>query len=244
MGKQQKLKQDRKLEELEREERGMERKKAFATIIVGALIIGFLSFGVWTFRDKLGLGISKNEPAAGTNSPSGEDLQGAGVTEPQSDKTAVLETNYGPIRLKLFTNVAPKTVENFERLAKSGFYDGVKFHRVIKDFMIQTGDPNSKDDNWSDDGTGGPDYTFEDEINEYKLLRGRLAMANRGPNTNGSQFFIVTASSTPWLDGKHTVFGEVTAGLDIVDKIEAVPTNTNDHPTEDVVITRITVTTN
>ena len=102
--------------------------------------------------------------------------------------------------------------------------------------MIQTGDPNSKDDDWSDDGTGGPGYSFADEINDYKLVRGRLAMANSGPDTNGSQFFIVTKESTPWLDGKHTVFGEVAVGMDVVDKIDGVQTNENDHPLTDIVI--------
>lgn len=153
-------------------------------------------------------------------------------------KIAVLETNLGTIKFKMFPEAAPKTVENFEKLAQQGFYDGIKFHRVIKDFMIQTGDPNSKDNDWSNDGQGGPGYTFEDEINDYKLIRGRVAMANSGPNTNGSQFFIVTAESTPWLDGKHTVFGEVTEGMDVIDKIEAVKTNENDHPLDDVVMNK------
>src|SRR3989338_3931145 len=124
-------------------------------------------------------------------------------------------------------------------LAQAGFYDGTKFHRVIKDFMIQGGDPLSKDDDPSNDGQGGPGYKFQDEINRHKLVKGSLAMANSGPNTNGSQFFIVTKDSTPWLDGKHTNFGYVTAGLDIVEKVEKVEVSENDRPIEDVVINGI-----
>ena len=115
-------------------------------------------------------------------------------------------------------------------LAQLGFYNNTKFHRVIKDFMIQGGDPNSRDDDWSNDGLGGPGYRFKDEFNSHLLVRGSLAMANSGPNTNGSQFFIVTASSTPWLDGHHVNFGQVINGMDIVDKIENLPVNENDHP--------------
>lgn len=160
-----------------------------------------------------------------------------------NSSVAVLETNFGVIKIELFAKDAPKTVENFARLAKNGFYDGTKFHRVIKNFMIQGGDPNSKDDDWSNDGIGGPGYVFADEINSHKLARGVLAMANAGPNTNGSQFFIVTAPSTPWLDGKHTAFGKVIEGMDIVDKIENVVTDKsrNDHPVEDVVVESIKI---
>jgi len=156
---------------------------------------------------------------------------------------ALMKTNMGDIKLELFKDDAPNTVDNFVQLAESGFYDGVKFHRVIKDFMIQAGDPNSKDDDWSNDGMGGPGYTFADEINSHKLVRGALAMANAGPNTNGSQFFIVTAESTPWLDGHHTVFGQVAEGLDVVVAIENVPTNKEkgDHPVQDVVINNIEI---
>lgn len=165
--------------------------------------------------------------------------------DPSKSYTAVMTTDLGDISLKLFAQDAPKTVENFVNLAQNNFYDGVTFHRVIPGFMIQSGDPKSKDANCDDDGTGGPGYDFEDEINEHLLLRGRLAMANRGPNTNGSQFFIVTASSTPWLDGLHTVFGEVTQGLNVVDAIENVETNPGpackDHPIEDVVIRDVVI---
>ena len=145
---------------------------------------------------------------------------------------ATLHTNHGAISVELFDEDAPKTVENFTKLARDGFYDGVIFHRVIPDFMIQGGDPTGT-------GSGGPGYTFEDEINEHKVVRGALAMANAGPDTNGSQFFVVTAEATPWLDGKHTVFGRVTNGMDVVDTIEAVETDPNDKPLEPVSIERV-----
>ena len=145
---------------------------------------------------------------------------------------ATLKTNAGPITVRFFDEDAPKTVENFRKLAEDGFYDGVTFHRVIPDFMIQGGDPTGT-------GMGGPGYTFEDEINEHKVERGALAMANAGPNTSGSQFFIVTAEATPWLDGKHTVFGRVTGEMDAVDSISATETDAGDKPREAVVIERV-----
>jgi cyclophilin family peptidyl-prolyl cis-trans isomerase len=145
---------------------------------------------------------------------------------------ATLHTNHGAIAIELFDGDAPKTVENFTKLAGDGFYDGVVFHRVIPDFMIQGGDPTGT-------GRGGPGYTFEDEFNDHPVERGALAMANAGPNTNGSQFFIVTAESCPWLNGKHTVFGRVTDGMDVVDTISSLPTDGMDKPREDVVIERV-----
>jgi cyclophilin family peptidyl-prolyl cis-trans isomerase len=145
---------------------------------------------------------------------------------------ATLHTNHGAIAIELYDEDAPKTVENFLKLARDGFYDGVVFHRIIPDFMIQGGDPTGT-------GMGGPGYTFEDEFNDHKIERGALAMANAGPNTNGSQFFIVTTAAAPWLDGKHTVFGRVTEGMDAVDKIEAVETDGQDKPREPVVIERV-----
>jgi peptidyl-prolyl cis-trans isomerase B (cyclophilin B) len=148
--------------------------------------------------------------------------------------TAVMHTNQGDITLELYDEDAPKTVDNFKKLAGDDFYNGVIFHRVIKDFMIQGGDPTGT-------GRGGPGYTFEDEINDNKVVRGALAMANAGPNTNGSQFFIVTIDSAPWLDGKHTVFGHVVDGMDVVDKIEAGDTDQNDRPRADAVIERVSV---
>jgi peptidyl-prolyl cis-trans isomerase B (cyclophilin B) len=148
--------------------------------------------------------------------------------------TATLNTNPGAIEVELFDDDAPKTVQNFVKLARDGFYDGVIFHRIIRDFMIQGGDPTGT-------GRGGPGYTFDDEFNDHKVVRGALAMANAGPNTNGSQFFIVTTESAPWLDGKHTVFGRVTSGMDVVDEIEGVATDANDRPRDDVVIQSVSV---
>jgi cyclophilin family peptidyl-prolyl cis-trans isomerase len=139
--------------------------------------------------------------------------------------TAQIHTSHGTISLELFDDDAPKTVANFRKLAGEGFYDGIIFHRVIREFMIQGGCPQGT-------GTGGPGYTFEDEINPHKVVRGALAMANAGPDTNGSQFFIVTAETAPWLDGKHTVFGQVTAGMETVDSIEALPTGPRDRPVD------------
>jgi peptidyl-prolyl cis-trans isomerase B (cyclophilin B) len=148
--------------------------------------------------------------------------------------TAVMHTNQGDITLELFDEDAPKTVANFKKLAGDNFYNGIIFHRVIKDFMIQGGDPTGT-------GRGGPGYTFEDEFNDNKVVRGALAMANAGPNTNGSQFFIVTTDAAPWLDGKHTVFGRVVEGMEVVDKIEGADTDHNDRPREDARIESVTL---
>ena len=147
---------------------------------------------------------------------------------------ATLHTSEGPIEVELFQAEAPKTVENFVRLSREGFYDGLAFHRVIREFMVQGGCPEGT-------GTGGPGYTFEDEINEHKVVRGALAMANAGPNTNGSQFFIVTADAAPWLDGKHTVFGQVSSGMEAVEAIEGTETDDHDRPVEPKVIERVEV---
>jgi len=148
---------------------------------------------------------------------------------------ATMQTNQGAIEIELFDDDAPKTVENFKKLANDGFYNGVIFHRVIPDFMIQGGDPTGT-------GTGGPGYQFEDEFNDHGIVRGTLAMANAGPNTNGSQFFIVTAPACPWLDGKHTVFGCVTGdGMDVVDKIESAKTDHRDKPKDDIKIESISL---
>ena len=145
---------------------------------------------------------------------------------------ATFHTSEGTIEIELFPDDAPKTVANFTKLVGEGFYDGLTFHRVIPDFMIQGGCPQGT-------GTGGPGYQFEDEFNDHKVVRGALAMANAGPNTNGSQFFIVTAEATPWLDGKHTVFGQVTSGQDVVDRIQSVDRDGRDRPTTPVTIDRI-----
>ena len=146
--------------------------------------------------------------------------------------TATMHTSEGTIELELFPEDAPKTVGNFTKLAGEGFYDGVVFHRVIPDFMIQGGDPTGT-------GSGGPGYTFEDEFNDHKVIKGAVAMANAGPNTNGSQFFIVTADECSWLDGKHTVFGRVVEGQDVVDRISQVDRDGRDKPTTPVTIDRI-----
>ena len=146
--------------------------------------------------------------------------------------TATMHTNHGAIAIELYDDDAPKTVENFLKLSRDGFYDGVIFHRVIPDFMIQGGDPTGT-------GSGGPGYQFEDEFNDHKVVRGALAMANAGPNTNGSQFFIVTTAAAEWLDGKHTVFGRVTDGMDAVDSIEQVDRDAQDKPRDAVVIERV-----
>ena len=145
---------------------------------------------------------------------------------------AVMKTSEGEITFELFDEDAPKTVSNFKELVGQGFYDGLIFHRIIPDFMIQGGCPEGT-------GTGGPGYQFEDEINDHKVVRGALAMANAGPNTNGSQFFIVTTESAAWLDGKHTVFGEVTDGMDIVDTISDLPRDGRDRPKEEARIERL-----
>jgi peptidyl-prolyl cis-trans isomerase B (cyclophilin B) len=147
---------------------------------------------------------------------------------------AIFNTNRGAIEVEFFDDDAPNTVGNFRKLAADGFYDGLVFHRVIRDFMIQGGCPDGT-------GMGGPGYTFEDEFNPNKVIRGALAMANAGPNTNGSQFFIVTTPTAEWLDGKHTVFGKVIEGMDIVDAIETSPTDGHDKPLEDQKIESITL---
>jgi cyclophilin family peptidyl-prolyl cis-trans isomerase len=146
--------------------------------------------------------------------------------------TTTLHTSEGPIAIELFPEDAPKTVENFTKLAGEGFYDGLTFHRVIPDFMVQAGCPRG-------DGTGGPGYTFEDEFNDHRVARGALAMANAGPNTNGSQFFIVTADACPWLDGKHTVFGRVIEGQDVVDRISKAEADGRDRPRTPITIDRV-----
>src|SRR5919202_4435968 len=147
---------------------------------------------------------------------------------------ATMQTNHGTIELELFDEDAPKTVENFTKLSRDGFYDGVIFHRVIEDFMIQGGDPTGT-------GTGGPGYEFEDEFNDHKVERGALAMANAGANTNGSQFFIVTTGAAPWLDGKHTVFGRVTSGMDVVDDISQADTDARDKPRDEIRIESVRI---
>ena len=160
----------------------------------------------------------------------------------EKNPIVIMKTNYGDIKIELFRNMSPNTVDNFINLVNEGFYNGTKFHRVIKDFMIQGGDPLTKDDTKKDYwGTGGPGYKFNDEINNVKLVRGSFAMANSGPNTNGSQFFIVTADATSWLDGAHTNFGSVIEGLDVVMNIQNIETEAGDIPKNDVIIDEIII---
>lgn len=159
----------------------------------------------------------------------------------QNKQIIILETNLGNIEIALFPDAAPKTVENFLKLAESSFYDNTKFHRVIKDFMIQGGDPYSKGEDKSVYGTGGPGYKFADEVNDLEMVRGTLAMANSGPNTNGSQFFIVTTQAAPWLNGKHTIFGQVISGMEIVNKIENLATDDRDLPLSPVIIGKVII---
>jgi cyclophilin family peptidyl-prolyl cis-trans isomerase len=190
----------------------------------------------------------KVKPTGKKAEPAGEEAA-AGQNEGQKQvqmedlvsqySKATIKTNLGDIKVEFYKAESPVTVNVFMNLAKTGFYEGVKFHRIIKDFMIQGGDPLSKDDDPSNDGKGGPGFKFQDEINSHKLVHGSLAMANSGPNTNGSQFFLVTAEKTPWLDGKHTNFGRVIFGLDVMEKIGNLATDGTDHPLEPVIIEKV-----
>lgn len=203
-------------------------------LIAAVIVVGLAGLYFYTNRPQ----------AEEKTSMANSETQTAPAAEPATNKVsvagAVFKTSLGDIELALFPDKAPKTVANFVELAGKGFYNDTKFHRIIKDFMIQGGDPLSKDDSqqarW---GTGGPGYQFEDEINDQKLVKGMLAMANAGPGTNGSQFFIVTAQATPWLDGHHTVFGKVVKGMDIVNKIGVVATGAGDVPKAPVVIKEV-----
>lgn len=189
----------------------------------------------------LALTIAACTPGANQNSNSNTNQANTNTTMENQAKQAIIKTSMGDVTVNFYTE-SPKTVANFVKLAEEGFYDGTRFHRVIKDFMVQAGDPLSKDtgakDRW---GTGGPGYVFGDEINTHKLVRGSLAMANAGPNTNGSQFFIVTLDQTPWLDGKHTNFGTVISGMEVIDQIEGSQTDSRDRPVQDVIIESIEI---
>ena len=200
---------------------------ALAIVIILALLA--YVFGPWRDRG--------NQENLLTNNQLNNNMVTA--TAEQAITKAILKTSSGNIEIQFFKDKAPATVANFIKLSQASFYDGVKFHRVIKDFMIQSGDPLSKGDNPALYGRGGPGYTFPDEINDQKIVQGVIAMANSGPNTNGSQFFIVTAAATPWLDGKHTVFGRVISGMDVVNKINNVLTGENDIPKTPIVINSV-----
>jgi cyclophilin family peptidyl-prolyl cis-trans isomerase len=226
-------------------------KKIFFSLILMVFLTGCNQSSLNTEADagkinenKLNLEVGQSSrETANKNNENNKMQENKSVTYEDLTKeysVAVLKTNMGEIKLKFYAEASPVTVNNFLNLAKDGFYDGTRFHRVIKDFMIQGGDPKSKDlsqkNMW---GTGDPGYKFSEEINSEKLVRGSLAMANSGPNTNGSQFFIVTAPATPWLDGKHTNFGYVAEGMEIVEQIESVDTDANDRPAEDIIIESI-----
>lgn len=236
MGKAEKLKEQRKLDKI-RKQLDKDRKVRLVSFILAGLVIGsLLGTGVYFgakyakskfFTGKAATTETTKERKTYNKEP---DMQ----IDINKTYTAKFETNQGNFEAEFFTKDAPKTVNNFVTLARDGFYDGLSFHRVIKDFMIQGGDP-------SGDGTGGPGYKFEDEFNSHKLVKGTLAMANSGANTNGSQFFIVTKEATDWLDGKHTAFGNITGGLENVMKIQDLPVGENDKPNEAVIINKVTI---
>lgn len=246
MGKAQRLKEERRQQRESLEKRSLKRKSfvfKMATFIVvfGTTFYG-LKIGYARFfkgdRDKTEIAANADQYHEEAKSYKIGERKYSQVPDMQIDVEkeyfATIKTNKGEFKSKLFTKDAPKTVNNFVVLARDKFYDGLTFHRIIKDFMIQGGDPNG-------DGTGDPGYKFEDEINSHKLVRGTLAMANSGPNTNGSQLFIVTKETTDWLDGKHTSFGEVIEGMDIVMNIEEVETGENDKPKEEVKIESVII---
>lgn len=217
-------------------------------VVIALFIVAILAYQQYGTRIADSFGYSTASPKASATpstdaSPSSPAASpsSATTTDNQENKKmiATISTTMGDIKLELFQKDAPKTVENFQKLAEKGYYNGVIFHRVIKDFMIQGGDPTGT-------GRGGESIfgsRFEDEINEHKIVVGTLAMANAGPNTNGSQFFIVTEQDQPRLDGSYTVFGQVTEGMEVVRKIAAVKTDANDKPLEDVKMTKVTVET-
>jgi len=204
------------------------KDKFMKNIILTIALIFLIGFGFFLISKYT----SDDEPV---NENTGQD-------QDRENSQAIIKTSMGDITVELYDTDAPKTVENFIKLTGENFYDNTRFHRVIKDFMIQAGDPFTKHvslkDKW---GTGGPGYTFEDEINSRKLIKGSLAMANSGPNTNGSQFFIISTEATPWLDGLHTNFGQVISGMDIIERIENVETGEADQPIEDVMIEEIVI---
>jgi cyclophilin family peptidyl-prolyl cis-trans isomerase len=236
MGRAEKLKEQRKIERV-RKQLNKERKfRKFGLVTLGVLagmgVGAGVYFGAQFVKDKY---FEKEEVVVeSTDIKRKYDVAPEMVIDTAKSYVAKFETSQGDFAVDLYTKDAPKTVNNFVFLARNRFYDGLSFHRVINDFMIQGGDPNG-------DGTGDPGYEFDDEFNSHKLVRGTLAMANSGANTNGSQFFIVTKEATEWLDGKHTAFGNVTSGLENVMKIQTVPVGENDKPTEAVIINKVTI---
>jgi cyclophilin family peptidyl-prolyl cis-trans isomerase len=236
MGRAEKLKEQRKIERV-RKQLNKERKfRKFGLVTLGVLagmgVGAGVYFGAQFVKDKY---FEKEEVVVeSTDIKRKYDVAPEMVIDTAKSYVAKFETSQGDFAVDLYTKDAPKTVNNFVFLARNRFYDGLSFHRVINDFMIQGGDPNG-------DGTRDPGYKFDDEFNSHKLVRGTLAMANSGANTNGSQFFIVTKEATEWLDGKHTAFGNVTSGLENVMKIQTVPVGENDKPTEAVIINKVTI---
>lgn len=211
------------------------------------LVVVMLAGGFFVFRmmrptesketDLSQLPVGTPESTKQPSQPPQESTQPPQQTTKMNYTEAILHTNKGDIAIQFLPGQAPNTVANFEKLANSNFYDNVKFHRVIKGFMIQTGDPLTKDDSqmarW---GTGGPGYTFADELGPNNHdVKGTVAMANAGPDTNGSQFFINLVDNN-FLDGKHTVFGKVVSGMDVVEAIGSVQTDSSDRPVDPVVI--------
>lgn len=200
-----------------------EKHKPTIIIVIGLCIVA----GIITYFGNKSIAVS----GALANSSS--------IKTMEQYKGAVIETNMGSIEIAFIPEKTPNTVKNFIKLADKGFFDQTKFHRVIKDFMIQGGDPNSKGDDERLYGTGGPGYQFADEPSDERLVKGVVAMANSGPNTNGSQFFIITAPETPWLQGIHTPFAKVVSGMDVVEKISAVKTKTGDIPVSPVIVEKV-----
>lgn len=238
MGRAEKLKEQRKIEKIREQLKKEKKLRLFGFVVLGLLVGSLLGTGLYLgarfVKDKYFA--EKEETVASSYKTGGKVYSKAPEMQIDSNKTyiAKIETNQGNFDIELFTKDAPKTVNNFVVLARDKFYDGLTFHRVIKDFMIQGGDPKG-------DGSGDPGYKFDDEINSHKLVKGTLAMANSGVNTNGSQFFIVTKEATDWLDGKHTAFGNVISGLENVMKIQNLPVGEGDKPTTPVIINKITI---
>lgn len=210
-------------------------------LIISLVIIALMFYLFFVLRKNNSVDTNINNSKQSTTMSTTETKKEASLPYVEKYSEAVLKTSKGNIKIKFYVKDAPKTVNNFMKLADEKFYDGTAFHRVIKDFMIQGGDPLSKAEDWKNVavGTGDPGYKFADEFNSRKLVKGSIAMANSGPNTNGSQFFIVTAENTPWLDGKHTNFGEITDGMDVVEKVEKSETNAMDQPLEKIRINSI-----
>lgn len=243
MGRAKALKEQRKIERIQKAEQKKQKLRTGIVVVLAVIFGTLLAFGAFKLTKFV-----KNKYFNKTENVSQEAEKVSDRKYDQAPSMAIdinktyiakFETSQGNFDIELFAKDAPKTVNNFVFLAKDGFYDGLTFHRVIKDFMIQGGDPKG-------DGTGGPGYKFDDEINEHKLVKGVLAMANSGTDssghgTNGSQFFIVTAEKAEWLDGKHTAFGQILNGLENVMKIEQVETGENDKPKEAVTINKVTI---